>query len=60
MTLPRFQLAHQALAAPVGRKQMLGIHAKDTPVAIRQELTWCCRLRVTLGRRHAGRVRSDP
>jgi uncharacterized membrane-anchored protein len=34
MTLPRLPLAHQALAVPVGRKQMLGIHARDTPAAI--------------------------
>jgi hypothetical protein len=60
MTLPWLELGHQAFAVPAGRKQMLPYQAWDTPQPFRQELTRCCRLRLTLGRRHAGRARSDP
>jgi hypothetical protein len=34
MTLPRLQLGQQALAVPVGRKQMLTYQVRDTPAAI--------------------------
>jgi hypothetical protein len=34
MTLPRLLVAHQALAVPAGRKQMLPYQAWDTPAAI--------------------------
>jgi hypothetical protein len=60
MTLPRLLLAHQALAVPAGRMQLLTDQARDTPAALFQRSTWRCRLRLTLGRRHAGRASSDP
>jgi hypothetical protein len=34
MTLPRLLVAHQALAVPVGRKQLLAYQAWGTPAAI--------------------------
>jgi hypothetical protein len=60
MTLPRLLLAHQALAVPVRQKQLLAIRLGTLQQPFLQRSTWRCRLRLTLGRRHAGRARSDP
>jgi hypothetical protein len=60
MTLPWFQLAHQVLPVPVGRNQMLGYPRKGHSSSHPTGADVVLQVAVTLGRRHAGRARSDP
>jgi hypothetical protein len=60
MTLPRLQLAHQALAVPAGRKQMLTYQVRDTPAGIPPGVLVALQVAADAGPSSCWEARSDP